>query len=158
MSVFKDSPFTTKSVEGAQPITSFKTNTALPVQLTQSTIKPPELVIALKDSVLALMEFAQENAAAIKFTAHKLETAIASLDLEESEEFVKSAKLEPLQVPMETVLLADSTNNWLMENVFAGVDSFQTNLTSAQDAVMLLELSWSTELALFVQVTSFTET
>jgi hypothetical protein len=104
------------------------------------------------------MEFAQENAAAIKFTAHKLKTAIASLDLEESEEFVKSAKLEPLQVPMETVLLADSTNNWLMENVFAGVDSFQTNLTSAQDAVMLLELSWSTELALFVQVTSFTET
>ena len=49
--VFKDSPFTTKSVESAQPITSFKTNTALPAQLTQSTIKTPKLVIALNNTV-----------------------------------------------------------------------------------------------------------
>lgn len=102
------------------------------------------------------MEFAPKNAPTIKFTTQKLEIAIASLDLEESREFVKSAQLEPLQVPMETVVLVDSTNNWLMDNVFAALDSFQTNLKSAQNAVTLLGLFWSMELALFVQVNSFT--
>lgn len=57
------------------------------------------------------MEFAPKNAPTIKFTTQKLEIAIASLDLEESREFVKSAQLEPLQVPMETVVLVDSINN-----------------------------------------------
>lgn len=87
------------------------------------------------------MEFAPKNAPTIKFTTPKLETVIASPVLEESRESAKSAQLEPLQVPMETVVLVDSTNNWLMDNVFAARDSFQTNLKSAQNAVTLLELS-----------------
>lgn len=48
--VFQDTPFTTKFVESAQLITSFKTITALLAQLTQSTTPPLKNAIALKDS------------------------------------------------------------------------------------------------------------
>jgi hypothetical protein len=102
------------------------------------------------------MEFALKNALTIKFIIQKLETVIASLDLEESRESAKSAQLEPAQEPMETVVLVESTNNWLMDNVFAPLDSFRTNLKYVQNAVKLLELSWSTELALFVPVNLLT--
>jgi hypothetical protein len=102
------------------------------------------------------MEFALKNAPTIKFTIQKLETVIASLDLEESRESAKFAQLEPLQEQMETVVLVELTNNWLMDNVFAPLDLFRTNLKYAQNAVKLLELSWSTELALFAPVNLLT--
>ncbi len=50
VAAFQDTPFTTKFVESAQPITSFKTIIVLPVQLMQSTIQLLKSVIALKDS------------------------------------------------------------------------------------------------------------
>jgi hypothetical protein len=43
-----------------------------------------------------------------------------------------------------------------MVSVFALLDSFQTNLKSAQNAPMFQELSWLTELVLFAQENSFT--
>ena len=48
--VFQDTPFTTKSVPNAQPITSFKTITVSPVPSTQFTTQTLKSVIAPRDS------------------------------------------------------------------------------------------------------------
>lgn len=66
--VSQDMPFTTKSVPNAQPITSSKTTTVLPAQLTQSTIQPAKSAIVLKVSFWAEMEFALKSVPTTKFT------------------------------------------------------------------------------------------
>lgn len=77
-----------------------------------------------------------------------LEFVTVLLVLEESVELVKSAQVEKHQVPMDHVEDVESTNNLLMDNVFAFQATFQTLLKFVPNVVTLMEPSWSMELVL----------